>query len=208
MAAPGATRAAERALSGHGGVGSSAAPGAADRSSTRNCACSSSTPPRWRARSGWARAPTPCCRPAFSRSPACCRATRRSATSRTHSRRPTRARAQSVVDKNFAAVDGTLARLSEVTVPAQVTSKIDMPALVPANAPDFVRTVTARIFAGLGDEIPVSADTGRRHLPVRHRGVRKAQCLRHRPGLARRSVRPMRPMQLRLPAQRDPGEIL
>ena len=34
---------------------------------------------------------------------------------------------QSVVDKNFAAVDGTLARLSEVTVPAQVTSRIDMP---------------------------------------------------------------------------------
>ena len=64
---------------------------------------------------------------------------------------------QSVIDKNFAAVDGTLARLSEVPVPANVTSRIDMPALVPANAPDFVRTVTARIFAGLGDQIPVSA---------------------------------------------------
>src|SRR5277367_4238589 len=33
---------------------------------------------------------------------------------------------QSVVDKNFAAVDGTLARLSEVAVPANVTSSIDM----------------------------------------------------------------------------------
>ena len=64
---------------------------------------------------------------------------------------------QSVVDKNFAAVDGTLARLSEAPVPANVTSQIAMPALAPANAPDFVRTVTARIFAGLGDEIPVSA---------------------------------------------------
>jgi len=64
---------------------------------------------------------------------------------------------QSVVDKNFAAVDGTLARLSEAPVPADVTSQIVMPALAPANAPDFVRTVTARIFAGLGDEIPVSA---------------------------------------------------
>ena len=63
---------------------------------------------------------------------------------------------QSVVDKNFAAVDGTLARLSEVTVPAHVTSRIDMPPLVPANAPEFVRAVTARIFAGMGDEIPVS----------------------------------------------------
>jgi len=64
---------------------------------------------------------------------------------------------QSVVDKNFAAVDGTLARLSEAPVPANVTSQIAMPALAPANAPEFVRTVTARIFAGLGDEIPVSA---------------------------------------------------
>jgi pyruvate-ferredoxin/flavodoxin oxidoreductase len=64
---------------------------------------------------------------------------------------------QSVIDKNFAAVDGTLARLSEAPVPANVTSRIVMPALAPANAPDFVRTVTARIFAGLGDEIPVSA---------------------------------------------------
>ena len=32
-----------------------------------------------------------------------------------------------------------------------------MPLLVPADAPDFVRTVTARIFAGLGDQVPVSA---------------------------------------------------
>ena len=64
---------------------------------------------------------------------------------------------QSIVDKNFAAVDGTLARLSEAPVPANVTSQLAMPALAPANAPDFVRTVTARLFAGLGDQIPVSA---------------------------------------------------
>ena len=51
----------------------------------------------------------------------------------------------------------TLARLNEVPVPAGVTSKIDMPVLVPADAPDFLRTVTARIFAGLGDQVPVSA---------------------------------------------------
>ena len=63
---------------------------------------------------------------------------------------------QSVVDKNFAAVDGTLARLSEVTLPPTITSRIEMPPLVPATAPSFVRDVTARIFAGAGDEIPVS----------------------------------------------------
>ncbi len=63
---------------------------------------------------------------------------------------------QAVIDKNFAAVDGTLARLSEITIPAAVTSDRERPALVPASAPEFVRMVTARIFAGAGDEIPVS----------------------------------------------------
>ena len=63
---------------------------------------------------------------------------------------------QSVVDKNFAAVDGTLARLSEINVPANATSKIAMQTLVPANAPAFVREVTERIFAGMGDALPVS----------------------------------------------------
>ena len=63
---------------------------------------------------------------------------------------------QAIVDKNFAAVDGTLARLGEVTIPAAVTSFRERPALVPADAPDFVRSVTARIFAGTGDDIPVS----------------------------------------------------
>jgi pyruvate-ferredoxin/flavodoxin oxidoreductase len=63
---------------------------------------------------------------------------------------------QAVVDRNFAAVDGTLARLTELTVPASATSRVDMQTLVPANAPDFVRAVTARIFAGTGDDLPVS----------------------------------------------------
>ena len=63
---------------------------------------------------------------------------------------------QSVVDKNFAAVDGTLLRLHEIPVPAQVTSRLELPPLVPANAPAFVKSVTARMFAGEGDEIPVS----------------------------------------------------
>ena len=63
---------------------------------------------------------------------------------------------QAVIDRNDAAVDGTLARLHEVAVPATVTSRLDIAALVPADAPDFVRSVTARIFAGAGDELPTS----------------------------------------------------
>ncbi|HZP19328.1 MAG TPA: pyruvate:ferredoxin (flavodoxin) oxidoreductase [Bauldia sp.] len=63
---------------------------------------------------------------------------------------------ETVVQKNFAAVDGTLARLSEVPVPAEVTSAFDSPSLVPANAPEFVRRVTAPMLEGRGDRIPVS----------------------------------------------------
>jgi pyruvate-ferredoxin/flavodoxin oxidoreductase len=62
-----------------------------------------------------------------------------------------------VVERNFAAVDGALARLQEVAVPATATATEDLPPIVPAGAPDFVREVTARMMAGLGDTIPVSA---------------------------------------------------
>jgi pyruvate-ferredoxin/flavodoxin oxidoreductase len=63
---------------------------------------------------------------------------------------------QAVVDKNFAAVDGTLLRLHEVPVPELATSTMELPPLVPASAPSFVRNVSARMFAGQGDQIPVS----------------------------------------------------
>jgi len=38
-----------------------------------------------------------------------------------------------------------------------VTSARELPAMVPASAPEFVRTVTAMMMAGRGDELPVSA---------------------------------------------------
>ena len=63
---------------------------------------------------------------------------------------------QIVVDKNNAAVDATLARLHEVTVPAALSSRFDLSSLVPDTAPAFVRTVTARIFEGAGDALPTS----------------------------------------------------
>ena len=61
-----------------------------------------------------------------------------------------------VVRKNFEAVDGTLARLFEVKIPAAATSTWDRVPLVSAQAPEFVREVTAKMLEGLGDEIPVS----------------------------------------------------
>ena len=63
---------------------------------------------------------------------------------------------EAVVRKNFEAVDGTLARLQEVQVPAAATSNIERDKIVPDDAPDFVRRVTAKMLVGAGDEIPVS----------------------------------------------------
>ena len=49
---------------------------------------------------------------------------------------------------------------------------------------------------------------GRRHLPERHDGVREAQHLRAGRRLGRRPLHPVRQLQLRLPAQRDPLQVL
>ncbi|WP_031433333.1 pyruvate:ferredoxin (flavodoxin) oxidoreductase [Methylomarinum vadi] len=62
---------------------------------------------------------------------------------------------EDVVQKNFAAVDQTLAHLHRVEVPRQVTGSLEMPAIVPTEAPDFVREVTAKMMAGLGDSLTV-----------------------------------------------------
>ena len=65
-------------------------------------------------------------------------------------------RGEAVVQKNFAAVDATLAHLHEVKVPERATSVFDLRPPVPAEAPEFVQQVTAEIIAGRGDELPVS----------------------------------------------------
>ncbi len=66
-------------------------------------------------------------------------------------------RGESVVQKNYAAVDAALDHLHEVTVPGKVTALFDIRPAVPAAAPEFVQKVTARIVAGEGDDLPVSA---------------------------------------------------
>jgi pyruvate-ferredoxin/flavodoxin oxidoreductase len=64
---------------------------------------------------------------------------------------------EAVVKKNFEAVDTTLANLHQVAVPAAVTATRTMPATVAAAAPDFVKSVTAMMIMGQGDQVPVSA---------------------------------------------------
>ena len=63
---------------------------------------------------------------------------------------------EDIVKKNYAAVDAALAHLHEVKVPDQVTSTFDLRPPVPAEAPEFVQKVTAKMIAGEGDELPTS----------------------------------------------------
>ena len=66
-------------------------------------------------------------------------------------------RGEAVVQKNYAAVDQTLAHLHEVKVPEIVTSKLARRSPVPEAAPEFVRNVLGPMIAFEGDAIPVSA---------------------------------------------------
>jgi pyruvate-ferredoxin/flavodoxin oxidoreductase len=66
-------------------------------------------------------------------------------------------RGEAVVQKNYAAVDATIANLQEVTIPKTVSSKMSRRAAVPAEAPAFVRDVLGPMIGFDGDSLPVSA---------------------------------------------------
>jgi pyruvate-ferredoxin/flavodoxin oxidoreductase len=61
-----------------------------------------------------------------------------------------------VVEKNFAAVDATLAQLYQVSGPKHVGSKRDRIGYIDAQAPEFIQEVTVKMMSGQGDLIPVS----------------------------------------------------
>ncbi len=63
---------------------------------------------------------------------------------------------EEIVQKNFEAVDKTLAHLYEIPVPEQATSTLTMKPPVPEEAPDFVKNVLGKMIAGEGDNLPVS----------------------------------------------------
>jgi len=71
-------------------------------------------------------------------------------------------RGPEVVARNDAAVDAAVAGLHQVEVPADdgargTGAEFGGQPPIPADAPEFVRTVTAAMMAGRGDELPVSA---------------------------------------------------
>ncbi|HYF93861.1 MAG TPA: pyruvate:ferredoxin (flavodoxin) oxidoreductase [Symbiobacteriaceae bacterium] len=65
-------------------------------------------------------------------------------------------RGDAIVEKNYAAVDATLADLYQVEVPSAITGA-DLPPTISPKAPEFLQDVTAEILAGRGDQLPVSA---------------------------------------------------
>ncbi len=65
-------------------------------------------------------------------------------------------RGEAVVRMNFAAVDASVEHLHRMAAPDEVEGPA-MPPVVPPDAPEFVRNVTAEIIAGRGDALAVSA---------------------------------------------------
>ena len=63
---------------------------------------------------------------------------------------------QRLLDRNYAAIDATLAGLHQVQVPGAANSAFERPPVVPENAPDFVQRVTATLIANKGNSLPVS----------------------------------------------------
>ncbi len=62
-----------------------------------------------------------------------------------------------VVERNFAAIDHSLAQLEQVEVPDAVTCAGASGVTVPDDAPEFVKRVTVPLLAGEGDLLPVGA---------------------------------------------------
>jgi pyruvate-ferredoxin/flavodoxin oxidoreductase len=62
-----------------------------------------------------------------------------------------------VVEMNYAAVDQAIRNIVQVPVPDKATSTKRRRPAVPADAPDFVKNVTARMISGQGDSLPVSS---------------------------------------------------
>ena len=64
---------------------------------------------------------------------------------------------QGIVDMNRAAVDNTLANLFEIDIPAHPQGDLSLRPMIQGEFDNFVQEITAKLIAGRGDDIPVSA---------------------------------------------------
>ena len=65
-------------------------------------------------------------------------------------------RGQAIIEQNINAIDMALQHLEAVEIPDEITIGMSLPPIVDKDAPEFVQNVTAKIIAGLGDELTVS----------------------------------------------------
>jgi pyruvate-ferredoxin/flavodoxin oxidoreductase len=63
---------------------------------------------------------------------------------------------QELVDRNIAAIELAKSGIEPVDYPSKVESGVKWKKLIPDDAPQFVKEITAEIMAGRGDKIPVS----------------------------------------------------
>jgi pyruvate-ferredoxin/flavodoxin oxidoreductase len=62
---------------------------------------------------------------------------------------------EKVVNMNYSAVDAAVEHIVQVELPNQITGH-ELPETVPAEAPDFVKQVTAKMIQGKGNQVKVS----------------------------------------------------
>ena len=87
-------------------------------------------------------------------------------------------------------------------------ARITRPPIVPAEAPEFVQKVTAPIYGGLGDTLPVSAMPVDGTFPTGHHAVGEAEHRPRDPGLGSGDLHPVRQVLDGLPARGHPGQDL
>ena len=117
-------------------------------------------------------------------------------------------RGEIVLQRNYQAVDASLAALAKVTIPAAASSKLVLAPPVPAQAPDFVQRVTGMIIGGKGDLLPVSALPVDGTFPTDTAQWEKRSHRRGDSDLGSRYLHRLWPLCARVPARRHPHEAL
>ena len=109
---------------------------------------------------------------------------------------------------NYNAVDQAIANLHEIDVPAMATGKPRPASLVPKTAPEFVKNVTAKMMAGEGDDLPVSAIPADGVWPVHTTRWEKRNIALETPGVGAGALHPVRQVLVPLPARHHPHQAL
>ena len=156
----------------------------------------------------WAARINTSCRPASSRSRASCRASRRSSRSRRRSRRPTASAAPRSCSETTRRSTARSRICTRSPCPSAPRACASCRRSVPADAPEFVRDVTAEMMAGRGDALPVSALPVDGTYPSGTTACEKRNISELVAVWDAGHLHPVRQLQLRLPAQRDPLQIL